>query len=102
MREVKSLMRCVIIQVISTHMHRVDAMENMIEVERLVQTLGGVVVCKEIQHRVHPHPDMYLGQGKVDWLKRLVSKKKVDLVEYKAIKPRLKEKILSEERRIYG
>ena len=29
-------------------------------------------------------------------------KKKVDIVEYSAIKPRLKEKILSEEVRIYG
>ena len=28
--------------------------------------------------------------------------KKVDLVEYQAIKPRLKERILSEEIRIYG
>lgn len=28
--------------------------------------------------------------------------KKVDLVEYKAIKPRLRERILSEEIRIYG
>ncbi len=28
--------------------------------------------------------------------------KKVDLVEYKAIKPRLREQILSEEIRIYG
>ena len=28
--------------------------------------------------------------------------KKVDLVEYKAIKPRLRERILSEEVRIYG
>ena len=28
--------------------------------------------------------------------------RKVDLVEYQAIKPRLKEKILSEEIRIYG
>ena len=29
-------------------------------------------------------------------------KRRVDLVEYKAIKPRLKERILSEELRIYG
>jgi len=28
--------------------------------------------------------------------------KKVDLVEYRALKPRLKDKILSEELRIYG
>lgn len=28
--------------------------------------------------------------------------RKVDLVEYKALKPRLKDRILSEERRIYG
>lgn len=28
--------------------------------------------------------------------------RKIDLVEYKAIKPRLKERILSEELRIYG
>jgi len=31
-----------------------------------------------------------------------ILKTKVDLVEYKAIKPRLKNKILSEEMRIYG
>lgn len=31
-----------------------------------------------------------------------VLNKKVDLVEYKAIKPRLRERILSEEIRIYG
>src|SRR5690606_37239871 len=68
------------VQVITPHYHQDIALKNMAELESLVATFGGQVVEKTIQHRVKPHPDMYIGKGKVEWLKEKVKELKIDVV----------------------
>lgn len=73
-------LRFLVLQVITPHFHRADALELMGETERLVKTLGGDVVGKEIQHRVKPHPGSYIGKGKLEWLVDVVKREKIDVV----------------------
>lgn len=72
--------RFAILQVITTHYHRHDALSNMVEIEQLIDTFGGVVVHKDIQHKVHPHRSTYVGPGKVELLQTLVKSLQIDCV----------------------
>lgn len=78
-------LRFLLLQVITPHLHREDALSSMRELELLVHTFGGTVVEKDIQHRVHPHPSMYIGSGKVEELKQKVKDKKIDVVVLNSI-----------------
>lgn len=69
-----------LLQVIDPHYHREDALSNMAELEQLVTTYGGEVVHKVIQHRVKPHPNTYVGPGKVEQLKELVKTAAIQIV----------------------
>lgn len=77
--------RFLLLQVITPHFHQEAALKNMTELEQLVDTFGGEVVEKSIQHRPNPHPDMYIGSGKVEWLKETVKEKKIEVVVINAI-----------------
>jgi len=46
--------------------------DDLAELEELLRTAGVAVVGKLIQHREAPHPNSYLGPGKVEELKELV------------------------------
>jgi GTP-binding protein HflX len=72
--------RFLLIQVINPHYHQDLALGNMGEAEQLVTTYGGLVIEKTIQHRVHPHPHTYIGEGKVEWLKQTIKDRKIDVV----------------------
>jgi len=72
--------RCLLLQVIDTHYHATEALADMTELEQLVDTFGGVVVEKAIQHRVKPHPATYVGPGKMEWLKERVKEAKIEVV----------------------
>lgn len=50
------------------------------EIERLIETAGGEVVAKVIQKRESPDPRTFLGKGKIDEIKRIVSETDADLV----------------------
>ena len=41
------------------------------ELARLVRTAGGTVSGRTSQRRVHPHPTLYIGRGKIDEIKAL-------------------------------
>ena len=41
------------------------------ELARLVRTAGGTVSGRASQRRVHPHPALYIGRGKIDEIKAL-------------------------------
>lgn len=73
-------LRFLLVQVITPHYHQDLAMNNMVELEQLVSTFGGQVIEKTVQHRVKPNPDMYIGKGKVEWLKETVKSKHIDVV----------------------
>lgn len=77
--------RFLLLQVISPHYHHLEAVKNMSELVQLVETYGGEVVIKTIQHRVNPHPDTYIGPGKLIWLKETVVTQRIDVVVINAI-----------------
>jgi GTPase len=72
--------RVIILQVITPQQHQDVAVKNMHEMVKLVDTLGGEVIEKSVQHRVNPHPNTYIGPGKVTWLKEVVKEKKIEIV----------------------
>lgn len=77
--------RFLVLQVIGPHYHQTDAIKNMAEAELLVDTYGGVVIEKTVQHRMHPHPNTYIGSGKLEFVKEVVKEKKIDVVVINAI-----------------
>lgn len=74
------LPRVALLQVINTHAHHDEAIAALAEAQSLIQTWGGEVVVKEVQHRVNPDPSVYIGKGKMEWLKGVVQAQKVDVV----------------------
>ncbi len=72
--------RFIILQVIDPHYHQDAAKKNMREAVQLVETFGGEVIEKIIQHRVHPDRNTYIGTGKVAELKQQVKDQKIDVV----------------------
>lgn len=69
-----------LLQVIQPHYHSKKALENMAEAAALVETYGGVVVEKVVQHGVKPNPATYFRKGKVEWVKQVVREKSVNVV----------------------
>src|SRR5215204_4181275 len=54
--------------------------DDMSELKELLRTAGLAVVGELVQHREHPHPNHYLGQGKIDQLKELAAAADANLV----------------------
>jgi len=52
----------------------------MSELKELLRTAGVAVVGELVQHREKPHPNLYLGSGKVDELKPLLKAADANLV----------------------
>src|SRR3954463_16537777 len=48
--------------------------DDLRELEELLRTAGVAVVGQLVQHREHPHPNTYLGPGKLDELKGLIKR----------------------------
>jgi GTP-binding protein HflX len=46
--------------------------EDLAELEELLRTAGVATVGTLVQHREHPHPNTYLGPGKLEELKRAI------------------------------
>lgn len=79
-KEIRSIPRFVILEVINPHNHSEWAINSMKEAESLVETFGGRVIEKSVQHRVKPNPATYIGTGKVEWLKQVVKDQQIDVV----------------------
>jgi GTP-binding protein HflX len=47
--------------------------DDLAELRELLRTAGAAVVGELVQHRERPHPNLYLGPGKVDELKGLLA-----------------------------
>ncbi|MEA2133108.1 MAG: GTPase, partial [Solirubrobacteraceae bacterium] len=54
--------------------------DDMSELKELLRTAGVAVVGELVQHREKPHPNLYLGSGKVDELKPLLKAADANLV----------------------
>ncbi|MFA6528845.1 MAG: GTPase HflX [Candidatus Gracilibacteria bacterium] len=76
----KPLNRAIIIDVIPPEVRKEDAMQHLKELERLIQTYGGITVLKIIQKRGHPSPKTYIGTGKMEEVSQLQKELKADVV----------------------
>jgi GTP-binding protein HflX len=47
--------------------------DDLSELKELLRTAGVAVAGELVQHREHPHPNHYLGQGKIEQLKELAA-----------------------------
>src|SRR4051794_21012180 len=54
--------------------------DDLSELKELLRTSGVAVVGELVQHRERPHPNHYLGQGKVEELKALLAGADANLV----------------------
>src|SRR3954470_23500532 len=54
--------------------------DGLSELRELLRTAGAAVVGQLVQHRERPHPNLYLGPGKVDELKPLLKAADANLV----------------------
>lgn len=81
----QTMQRFILLQVITPHYHQDLALRNMWELEQLVETYGGAVVDKAIQHRVKPDSNTYIGKGKLAWLKEKVKAEKIEVVVFNEI-----------------
>lgn len=52
------------------------------ELARLVRTAGGTVSGRTSQRRVHPHPTLYIGRGKIDEIKALKDELKYSMIVF--------------------
>jgi GTPase len=73
-------LKFVLLQIVKPRISMDIAVENMAEVESLVETYGGEVIDRSIQHRGDPNPNTYIGGGKIEWLKEVVKEKKIDVI----------------------
>ena len=84
-QSVPSKLRFILLEVITPHYHQDLAIENMEELELLVDTFGGEIVARSVQHRPHPHPSTYIGPGKLLWLQQTVKLLNADVVVLNSI-----------------
>ena len=56
--------------------------ESMRELEELVKTAGGEVVCETVQNRPSPDAGTYIGTGKLEEIKEAVSSLGAELVVF--------------------
>jgi GTPase len=54
--------------------------DDLSELRELLFTAGVVTVGELVQHREHPHPNTYLGPGKIDELKQAIARADANLV----------------------
>src|SRR3954466_12219682 len=54
--------------------------DDLSELRELLRTAGAAVVGQLVQHRERPHPNLYLGPGKVEELKPLLKAADANLV----------------------
>jgi GTPase len=54
--------------------------DDLSELKELLRTAGVAVAGELVQHREQPHPNHYLGQGKVEELKELIKKADANVV----------------------
>lgn len=57
-----------------------EAERSIEELSRLAETAGAETVCTVIQKRSEPHPATYLGEGKIDEIRKFCDENNIDLI----------------------
>lgn len=69
-----------VVQVIPKQSKPSEIEVELQETEQLITTFGGTVERTMIQRLDHPHPNLYIGAGKVEELKQYCDDEKIDVV----------------------
>ncbi len=77
--------RFVIVHVIEPHEHTEWANYDLDETKSLIETFGGAMIVRIIQHRTHPDSHTFVGSGKAAELVEIVKKDRIDVVVINAI-----------------
>lgn len=77
--------RCLLVEVVDPRKLRVDPAHHFDELESLVETFGGVVISRLIQHKPNPHLSTYIGPGKVEEVIEKIKTEKIDIVILNAV-----------------
>lgn len=82
-------LKAILVDVIHPKTTQEEALNRLEEMESLVQTYGGIVVLKTIQQKTVPDYSTYVGKGKVNEIKEMVTMYEADVVIVNnIIKPR--------------
>lgn len=76
----ETLPKFLVVQVIPKQSKPAEIETELQETAQLIKTFGGIVVDEMIQRLEHPHPNFYIGAGKVEELKQICETKKIDVV----------------------
>ena len=77
--------RFLLVHLIAPPASRVQAEEELEELQSLVDTYGGAHVVEIIQRRSHPDGGTFIGTGKAQAIASLVGRKRIDVVVVNAI-----------------
>lgn len=77
--------RVVLVDVIEPRLNQEQAHKNLRELQSLVSTYNGIDIVSVIQHRNRPDKATFIGSGKVEELKVIIMKEKIDIVVINAI-----------------
>ncbi len=77
---VNNRFRCLAIKVIGPHDHREEELAKFDEAEHLVETLGGSIVVKDVQHRLKPNEATYVGKGKLDQIRQIITADRIRVI----------------------
>lgn len=76
----KMVPKFLVVQVIPKQSKPSEIEVELQETEQLITTFGGTVERTMIQRLDHPHPNLYIGAGKVEELKQYCDDEKIDVV----------------------
>lgn len=77
--------KVVLVDVVDLYFPKADAIKELVEMQSLVKTYGGIDIVNIIQHRTKPDKNTFIGSGKVDELREVIRLKKIDIVIINAI-----------------
>lgn len=72
--------KAILVDVIKPEIQKINAEKRLEELEKLVQTFGGIVVVKIIQKKYVPDYGTYIGKGKVDEIIELCRENEAEIV----------------------
>lgn len=76
----KQKLKAILVDVIKPEIQKINAEKRLEELEKLVQTFGGIVVVKIIQKKYIPDYGTYIGKGKVDEIIELCRENEAEIV----------------------
>ncbi len=85
----KILTRAILVDIIKPETSPIEAENRLDELEKLINTYGGIAILKTIQKKDFPDYQTYVGKGKVSEIIRIAEEKEADvLIINNLLKPR--------------